>query len=161
MKEAVKITNPLSVLPLLRKWRKQKQENFLTVTLNGAHEVIKVHHVSKGLVNRTIVHPRECFHPAVKDFATSVIFVHNHPSGSTTASGEDDDITNRMSMAEKIMGIHLLDHIIITPMDDFYSYRQVGKLPDEHYTYELDAFVQSLEKDCGTKNYQGENNEQS
>ena len=149
MKDAVKIKNPTSVLPLLRKWQKQKQENFLTVTLNGVHEVIKIHHVTKGLVNRTIVHPRECFYPAIKDFASAVILVHNHPSGSTTASEEDDDITSRMSMAAKIMGIQMLDHIIITPTDDFYSYRQAGKISEEHKAYEVEAFVQSLEKGYG------------
>ena len=149
MKNAAKITNPESVLPLLRRWKRCKQENFLTITLNGAHEVIKVHHVSKGLVNKTVVHPRECFHPAVKDLAVSVIFVHNHPSGSTASSGEDDEITERMSMAAEIMGINMLDHIIITPRDNFYSYRQAGRMPEKHGIYELEKFAKSLANSYG------------
>jgi DNA repair protein RadC len=149
MKNAVQIKNPESVLPLLRKWKKCKQENFLTITLNGAHEVIKVHHISKGLANKTIVHPRECFPPAVKDLAVAVIFAHNHPSGSAASSGEDDEITGRMSMAAEIMGINMLDHIIITPGNNFYSYRQAGKMPEKYEDYELKEFAKSLANSYG------------
>jgi len=147
MKEAVRIRNPVSVLPLLRRWKNCRQENFLAITLNGAHDVIRVHHISKGIVNRTIVHPRECFCPTIRDLATAVIFVHNHPSGSANPSTEDDDITKRLSMVAEIMGINLLDHIIITPHDNFYSYRQDGKLSDSHKAYELEELVASLRKD--------------
>src|SRR5215469_4819533 len=108
MKEAIQIRSPETVLSVVKRWKKCRQENFLAITLNGAHEVIKVHHVSKGLVNRTIVHPRECFYPSVKDLSSAVIFVHNHPSGSTTPSPEDDEITKRMSMSAEILGINLL-----------------------------------------------------
>jgi DNA repair protein RadC len=146
MKTAIQIKNHESVLSLLRKWQKCKQENFLTITLNGAYEVIKIHHVSKGFVNKTIVHPRECFYPAARDMAVAVILVHNHPSGSALSSEEDDEITKRMCMAAEIMGINMLDHIIITPKDNFYSYRQDGKIPNLYEGYELEEFVQSLSK---------------
>jgi DNA repair protein RadC len=142
--QPTQIKSPESVLPLIKRWQKRKQENFLTITLNGAHEVIKIHHVSKGLVNRTIVHPRECFYPSIRDLATAVIFVHNHPSGSTVSSPEDDDITKRLSMAAEILGINMLDHIIITPTGNFYSYSQAGKIPYQHNYNELEEFVQSL-----------------
>ncbi|MDR0287843.1 MAG: JAB domain-containing protein, partial [Clostridiales bacterium] len=121
MREPFKIKSPESVLPLLKKWQKQKQENFLTITLNSAHEVIKVHHISKGLVNQSIVHPRECFYPAIKDLAVAVIFIHNHPSGSASSSPEDNNITKRMCMAAEIIGINVLDHIIITPKNGYFS----------------------------------------
>jgi DNA repair protein RadC len=146
MREPIQIKSPESVLPLLRKWRKQKQENFLTITLNGAHEVIKIHHISKGLINRAIIHPRECFYPAIKDLAVAVIFIHNHPSGSALSSPEDNEITKRLSMAAEIIGINALDHIIITPKDNYYSYRKDGKMPYTHQAYELENFVESLEK---------------
>jgi hypothetical protein len=70
--------------------------------------------------------------------------VHNHPSGSTVSSPEDDDITKRLSMAAEILGINMLDHIIITPTGNFYSYRQACKIPNQHNAYELEEFVQSL-----------------
>jgi DNA repair protein RadC len=147
MNEPVHVKNPESLLPLLQKWQKQKQENFLTITLNGALEVIKVHHISKGIINRTIVHPRECFYPAIKDLAVAVILIHNHPSGLSSPSPEDDDITKRMSMAAEIMGIKVVDHIIITPSHNHYSYRKEGKLPFYHRPCEIENFVESLQKD--------------
>ena len=146
MKETIQIKRPESVLPLLQRWRNRRQENCLAIALNGAHEVIKVHHITKGLVNKTIVHPRECFHPIIKDLAVAVIFVHNHPSGSALSSPEDDQITKNMSMAAEILGITMLDHIIITPKDNYYSYRQDGKLPTKHGNYELEEFVESISK---------------
>ena len=152
MKEAISIKNPLSVLPLLQRWKRCRQENFLTITLNGAHEVIKVHHISKGLVNKTIVHPRECFYPAIRDMATAIILVHNHPSGYAVSSSEDDEITKRLTMSAEILGINILDHIIITPKDTFYSYKQEGKLPSNHQAYELDNFAASLKKDYAEEN---------
>ena len=150
MKETIQIKRPGSVLPLLRKWRNRQQENFLAIALNGAHEVIKVHHITKGLVNKTIVHPRECFHPIIKDLAVAVIFVHNHPSGSALSSPEDDQITKNMSMAAEILGINMLDHIIITSKENYYSYRQDGKLTSKHENYELEEFVESLGKTYAT-----------
>jgi len=147
MKEPIQIKSPETVLPLLQKWRKQKQENFLTITLNGAHEIIKIHHISKGLINKTIVHPRECFYPAIKDLAVAVILIHNHPSGSTFSSPEDDELTERMSMAAEILGINILDHIIISPRNNYYSYRKAGKMTDKHKVYELENFVESIKKD--------------
>ena len=149
MKEPIKIRNILSILPLVRKWQRSRQENFLTITLNSVHELIKVHHVTKGIVNQTIIHPRECFYPTIKDLATSVIFVHNHPSGSAQPSKEDDKITQRLGMAAEIMGLHLLDHIIITPGIDFYSYRQAGKIPVKYKPKELSQFVASLSNRYG------------
>jgi len=142
--QTLQIKSPESVLPLLRRWQNRKQENFLAITLNGAHEVIKIHHITKGLVNKTIIHPRECFYYTIKDFAVSVIFVHNHPSGLAVSSPEDDETTKRLSMAAEILGINMLDHIIIAPKDNFYSYRREGKLPNKHKGYELKQFVKSL-----------------
>ena len=162
MKEPILIKHSQAVLSLMQRWKNRRQENFLSITLNGVHEVIKIHHITRGLINRTIVHPRECFYPTIKDLAAAVIFVHNHPSGSATASQEDDEITKRLCMTAQIMGINLLDHIIITPKDNYYSYRQENKLSDKYKVYELDAFVKSLSRDYGqySNTYKEQNNEQ-
>ena len=162
MKEPILIKHPQAVLLLMKRWKNRRQENFLSITLNGVHEVIKIHHITKGLINRTIVHPRECFYPTIKDLASAVIFVHNHPSGSAISSPEDDEITKRLSMTAQIMGINLLDHIIITPQGNYYSYRQENRLSDKYKVYELDAFVKSLSNDYGqySNTYKEQNNEQ-
>jgi DNA repair protein RadC len=144
--QATHIKSPECVLPLLRRWQNRRQENFLAITLNGSHHVIKIHHITKGLINRTIIHPRECFYPAIKDLAVSVIFVHNHPSGSAISSPEDDEITDRLCMSAEILGINMLDHIIITPKNGIYSYRREGKLPIKHKGYVLKKFAKSIGK---------------
>lgn len=128
--EKIQIKNPSDALPALKRWQKQRQENFIVITLDGAHQIIKVHHVTKGLVNKTIVHPREVFYPAIKDFSTAIMCVHNHPSGSVEPSPEDDEITDRICMAGSILGIRVLDHIIITRFGDYYSYRSNGRISD-------------------------------
>lgn len=89
-------------------------EHFFTITLNGAHQVIDVHVTTKGLVNRTLVHPREVFRPAIADNATAIIIAHNHPSGNLDPSMEDKDVTRRIKQAGDILGIKVLDHLIFS-----------------------------------------------
>lgn len=93
------------------------KEYFIVLTLNGAHKTIDSHIVSSGLVNRTLVHPREVFRPAIQDNATAIIIAHNHPSGDTTPSTDDKDVTRRIKQAGDIIGIRVLDHIIFTNED--------------------------------------------
>ena len=144
--DRVKIQVPTDVLPLLKRWRNCRQENFLAITLDGNHSVIKVHHISKGLANRTIVHPRECYYPAIRDNAVAIIFAHNHPSGSASPSPEDEEITKRLCMAGRILGFHVVDHIIFTKHSHtFRSLREWGIINDEEYSqYELEQFVAEL-----------------
>jgi DNA repair protein RadC len=75
------IKNPTDAVRLLDKYTRKRQEHFLVITLNGAHEVIKIHVASIGLVDKTIIHPRECFWHCIKDNAAALVFAHNHPSG--------------------------------------------------------------------------------
>jgi DNA repair protein RadC len=105
-----------------------KQEQFILLTLNGAHNVISVSIVSIGLINQTIVHPREIFCKAISDRATSIIVCHNHPSGSLDLSKEDKKITMRIRKAGEIIGIPLLDHIVFTKTA-FISMRKEGDFP--------------------------------
>jgi len=144
MQQQIKIKVPEDILVIINKWEKRREENFLVITLNGAHIIIKVHHITKGLLNRTIVHPRECFFPAIKDYSASVVFVHNHPSGIAEPSMQDDALTNRLCMAGQILGIHVLDHIIITPNYNFYSYRRSGKIRDNFTNYEIKDFIDAI-----------------
>lgn len=120
------IRHPEDIYDVVRTWAKRKQENFLAVTLNAAHEVIRVHHITKGLVNKTQAHPRECFFPAFKDYATAVVFAHNHPSGNVKPSLEDRNLTIRLCMAGDILGFTVLDHVIIAPKGGLYSFRRDG-----------------------------------
>jgi DNA repair protein RadC len=119
------IKRPGDVYPLIRHYAERLQENFITVSLNGAHEVITSRIVSTGLVNRTLVHPREVFADPITDRAAAVIIAHNHPSGSLEPSGDDRDITRRIKDAGQILGISVLDHLIITK-NGYYSFMESG-----------------------------------
>jgi DNA repair protein RadC len=114
LRYSVKITNPADAYSVLKRYAKSKQEQFLLITLNGAHDIIGLAIISIGLVNRTIVHPREVFRPAIKDAATAVIVAHNHPSGHLEPSPEDIEITRHLIEVGELIGIPLLDHLVFS-----------------------------------------------
>jgi len=114
MPEEIRILAPTDVLPLVRHLADRKQEYFICISLNGAGEVIGNREVTKGLINYSPVHPREVFADVLTDRASSVIFVHNHPSGSLEPSREDIAMTGQLVAAAGILGIRVLDHIIIS-----------------------------------------------
>lgn len=123
----LRITGPADLVPRLLHWTDRPQEVFLTVTLNGAQEVIGTRPVTVGLLNRTLIHPREVFAPALEDRAASVVLAHTHPSGALEPSREDREATSRLAQAGKLLGIEVLDHLILAP-SGFYSFRENGEL---------------------------------
>jgi len=109
-----KIRTPDDVSHLLmEEMRYLKKEFFNIILLNTKNEVIAVENISIGSLNASIVHPREVFVRAIKRNSSSIILVHNHPSGDPHPSNEDISITNRLVEAGKLIGIEVLDHIII------------------------------------------------
>jgi DNA repair protein RadC len=89
------------------------QEEFHVVTLDVQLHVVGTHLISVGTLDRSLVHPREVFRPAIKDAAKSIILVHNHPSGDPTPSEEDLLVTSRLEQAGSTLGVHVLDHIVV------------------------------------------------
>lgn len=112
--QAIKVTRPEDVLPLVANLREKRQEHFVCIALNGAGEVLGNRIITVGLLNHSLVHPREVFADAITDRAASVICVHNHPSGSLDPSSQDIAITSQLKEAGSILGIQLIDHIIVT-----------------------------------------------
>jgi DNA repair protein RadC len=90
-----------------------KKENLKGVYLDGKNRMIWDETISIGSLNANIVHPREVFKVALEKSAASVILVHNHPSGDSTPSSDDIELTKRLIEAGKLMDIEVLDHIII------------------------------------------------
>jgi DNA repair protein RadC len=123
----VKIKHPQDIFNLIRHYADRRQEHFLCLSLNGAHEVIATRVVTIGLVNRTIVHPREVFADPLMDRASAVIVAHNHPSGQLMPSPEDDEITLRLKVTAEILGFNFLDHVIFSEAS-YFSYRQSKRL---------------------------------
>ena len=113
-KNPAQVKTPADAYNLLKPYQNAEQEHFIIITLNGAHKPIKVSIVSIGLINRTVVHPREVFIRAIQEKAAAIILCHNHPSGSLEASPEDNDVTERMCDAGELIGIRVLDHIIFS-----------------------------------------------
>ena len=122
------VKTPDDIYNLLKHYWDAEKEHFILITLNGAHEPISVSLVSIGLVNRTIVHPREVFIRAVRDMATAIVICHNHPSGSLDPSDEDKEITERICKAGEVLGIRVIDHIIFTKFG-YASLRREGYVP--------------------------------
>ncbi|MGB7345356.1 MAG: DNA repair protein RadC [Pirellulaceae bacterium] len=89
------------------------QEEFHIVTLDTKHKPIRSHRITVGTLDASLVHPREVFRPAIRDAASAVLLVHNHPSGDPTPSREDHQVTERLTEAGKLIGINVLDHIIV------------------------------------------------
>ena len=114
------------VFDLIRHYGDREQEHFICITVNGALEVIHTQIVSVGLVNRTLVHPREVFSESIRRMGTAVILAHNHPSGNLTPSNEDIELTSRLRRAGEILGIEVLDHFIFSS-DGYYSMREDGE----------------------------------
>lgn len=94
-----------------------QQEHFLVIFLDVRKKILGHEIVSKGLVDATLVHPREVFRGAIKANAKAVIIAHNHPSGEVDCSQEDIDVTKKLSKAGAIVGIQLLDHLVVTQED--------------------------------------------
>ncbi|MGB9839303.1 RadC family protein [Thermovenabulum sp.] len=108
------INSPKDVENLLKEeMRALEKEHFRVILLDTKNKVISVEEISIGTLDSSIVHPREVFKPAIKRSSSSIILVHNHPSGDPYPSKEDIVITKRLCEAGKLLGIYVVDHIII------------------------------------------------
>jgi len=121
------ITSPADILQIkkIASLASKKQEEFWVITLDGASKVIKARMITKGLLNHSLIHPREIFRNAILDNAHSIICVHNHPSGSPLPSEQDLQVTKQIKAAGDIIGIQMLDHIVISKTG-IVSIRELG-----------------------------------
>jgi len=99
------------------------RECFMVLHLDTKNRVIKEEVVSVGTLNSSIIHSRELFKSAIKESANSIILTHNHPSGDSTPSQEDEEMTDRIMNAGKLLGIEVLDHVIVGK-DGYYSFKE-------------------------------------
>lgn len=102
-------------------FKDQKQEYFYVIYLDNKKRVIENKLLFKGTLNQSIVHPREVFKSACILSASSIICVHNHPSGNVEPSREDINLTKRLSEIGILMGIKVVDHLIISD-DNYFSF---------------------------------------
>ncbi|HEV8538755.1 MAG TPA: DNA repair protein RadC [Bacteroidota bacterium] len=126
--EKLQIRSPEDVVrrfqPLMRDLQ---HEVFMVLLLDSANHLIRDVEVSSGILNSSLVHPREVFRSAIAEPAASVILLHNHPSGNPEPSSEDLQVTRQLVEAGKIVGIPVTDHLIITTTS-FTSFAERGLL---------------------------------
>jgi DNA repair protein RadC len=105
------------------------QEHFMVMFLNHSNQVLGVYPVSKGGISGTVADVRLILGVALKCAASSIILVHNHPSGNLTPSTADEMLTLKVKHAGEYMDIKLIDHLIVTPLKSkYYSFLDEGKL---------------------------------
>lgn len=124
----MKFTNPSTIYQNTKYlFKDKKQEYFYCFYLNNKNEVIERKLLFMGTLNRSLVHPREIFKNAYLTSASSIVCMHNHPSGDITPSREDIRLTNSLIELGKLNAIPILDHIIVSD-DKYYSFYEDGKI---------------------------------
>jgi len=103
----------------------KKQEYFYCIYLDTKNNIIKDKMLFKGTINESLVHPREVFKEAYLLSASSIICIHNHPSGNVNPSKNDELLTKQLIKCGQLLGIKVLDHIIIGN-NSYFSFLEKG-----------------------------------
>ena len=112
--ESVSVLSPEDVWKLCGDIRESKKEHLVAFYLDIQNRLIERQIISIGILNASLVHPREIFEPAVRLSAASVVIAHNHPSGNLEPSEEDLKMTKKLIGSGNMLGIEVADHIIVT-----------------------------------------------
>jgi DNA repair protein RadC len=125
--ERTVVTRSQDLSPILEEYFKgHDREEMLAVLLDAKHKIIGLHAVSIG--SMSIVHPRETFKAAIVGSAAAIILAHNHPSGDSTPSQEDRQLTTRLKECGALLGIPVLDHLVIGDGGHYASFADRGEL---------------------------------
>ena len=119
------VLSPEDAVQLFRTFvQNPDREYFVVICLDTKNQPTNFSVVSIGSLNKSIVHPREIFKVAILSNSAKIITLHNHPSGDSTPSVQDKDITERLAEAGELLGIELIDHVIVG--DEPYSMKRHG-----------------------------------
>lgn len=114
---------------LFEDWNKntiELQETFKIILLNNSNKVKGIYVVSRGGITGTLVDVRILFAVILKSLSTGVILAHNHPSGKLKPSEADKQLTSKIKKAAEFFDIKVLDHLIIAPSGEYYSFSDNG-----------------------------------
>jgi len=137
------IRNYQDVLSFVYDLREKKKEYIVCLYLNARNVLIKKETISVGLLDKSLIHPREVFYPAVEANAASIILAHNHPSGESSPSDKDIEIVKKIVQAGEIMGINVIDFIIIAEGGS-YSFSDKLKKEKNELDYVADGMQSTL-----------------
>jgi len=125
---APRIRSPEDVVRLVGpRMRDLAVEEFRVLALDSQSRVLRDVLVTRGLLNSSLVHPREVFRAAIAEAAAGVVLVHNHPSGDPTPSPEDQAVTRQLVAAGALLDLPVYDHVIVAG-DRFTSLATAGLL---------------------------------
>ena len=137
------IRNHQDIAPLIYDLRDKKKEHLVCLYLNARYALLKKEVISVGLLDKTLLHPREIFYPATEHNAASVILIHNHPSGNSSPSEKDFEVVKKITHAGKIMGIPIIDFVIVSK-EGIYSFYEKLKKPNNGVDYVADGNQEGL-----------------
>lgn len=123
----LQVRGPRAVFEAYRGMAALETESFVVLCLNVQHEVVAQVEISRGILNGTLVHPREVFRAAIAIGACTIVLMHNHPSGDPTPSPDDKAITKGLVEAGRLLDIPVQDHIIIGD-GKYLSFAEAGLL---------------------------------
>ena len=113
--------------------KSKKKEYLVCLYLDARSALLKKEIISIGILDKSIVHPREIFGPAVELRTAGIVLVHNHPSGDPEPSKQDIEVFNRIIEAGKIMGINIIDFIIIAGDRSYSFFRDLQQNENAQY----------------------------
>lgn len=102
-------------------------EEFRLLSLDTQNRVKQDRLITRGILNGSLVHPREVFRAAITDAAAGIVVIHNHPSGDPTPSDEDRAVTKQLADAGKLLNIPLYDHVVVGA-DSYFSFAEANLL---------------------------------
>jgi DNA repair protein RadC len=126
--QCARIARPEDVVRLVApRMRDLQVEEFRLLALDSQNRVCREVLITRGLLNSSLVHPREVFRAAIVEAAAGIIVVHNHPSGDPTPSPEDVAVTRQLVAAGSLLDMPVYDHIVVAG-DAFMSFATAGML---------------------------------
>ena len=124
----ISVAHPRDVADFVRrKIGRAAREHFYTIWLDGRNRPLASDLVSIGSTTASLVHPAQIFQGPLMAGACSIIMAHNHPSGVSSPSSEDREVTKRMAEVGKLLGVRLLDHVVVGHRD-YYSFSEAGEM---------------------------------
>jgi DNA repair protein RadC len=102
-------------------------EEFRLLALDAQHRVVRELLITRGILDSSLVHPREVFRAAIAEAAAGIVVLHNHPSGNPAPSADDRAVTRQLVEAGKLLDIPVYDHVIVGG-DRYFSFAEAGLL---------------------------------
>ena len=130
IKKPFAFSSSAEVYEKMKGYQKADREIFVLLFLNAKNFVIAIETHTVGTVDASAVYPQQILRSALLNNASSIICVHNHPSGDPAPSLQDRDITKQISIGSHVIGIRLLDHVVLGDGGRYFSFADDGLIGD-------------------------------